>query len=315
VGKEMPAPQQGKDLPLVTGDKAGIRSFIPIGTAVFHTVLFRIALHLPVAKHRQARHGGHHDADAKVLVIPAKLVDGRTLVGIVHKVHVPLEDARVELECVLDYQAILGVLFIAQHVHEGRVVHPVHAERTHEIAFHQPECLGEKQRVRRFLRRTVDDFPPELGRHAGVELLTGQPMLGARGDSAAAPRLRVPQPLDVGSHQRHRRVKADDGELPRNFQDGLDDRFAHARIEIIQLSGVVPGHAGAVVAVINVFCLSVPVIVALEHNCRVTAGVVVVFQVYADRGVLREVRPVEGVPGEGAVVLRNKPVRMFKNPV
>ena len=77
-------------------------------------------------------------------------------------------------------------------------------------------------------------------------------VLGARRDGAAAARLGKPEPLDVLLGERHRRVEADDRELPRDVEDGLDDRLAHLGLEVVELGGVVPRHAGAVVAVVDV---------------------------------------------------------------
>ena len=48
-------------------------------------------------------------ATPKYLSPVAELVDRRPLVGVVHEVDVALEDLRVELERVLDDEAVLGV--------------------------------------------------------------------------------------------------------------------------------------------------------------------------------------------------------------
>ena len=109
-------------------------------------------------------------------------------------------------------------------------------------------------------------------------------VFGARRDRAAGARLGEPEPLEMLLGQRHRRVEADHRELARDMQDRLDDRLAHLGVQIVQLSGVVPGHAGAVVAVVDIARAAVPVLDALEHHRRIGAVVVVVLEVDADAG-------------------------------
>ncbi len=151
-----------------------IRAFVPIGTPEFHTVLFGKALDLPMAKHRQARHGGHQDADAEIFIAFPELVHRGTLIRVVHEVYVTFEDFGVELNGVFYHQAVFLVLLIPQHIHESAVVDPVHAKRAHEITFHQPEGFGQQQRIRHFLSYPIDDFPPKFLRKGGIELLFGQ---------------------------------------------------------------------------------------------------------------------------------------------
>ena len=77
--------------------------------------------------------------------------------------------------------------------------------------------------------------------------------------------------------QGHGRVEADDGELVGDMQDGLDHRFPHLGFEVVKLSGVVPGHGCAIVAVVDVAGVAGPMVDALEHHGRVGVVVVVVF--------------------------------------
>ena len=112
---------------------------------------------------------GHHGADAEILIALAKLIHRRALVGIVHEVDVALQDLRIKLQRILDQDAIFGVIFIAHHVHEGAVVHAMHAQRAHKIAFHQPERFGQQQRVRGFHRHAIDHLAPEFLRHERIE--------------------------------------------------------------------------------------------------------------------------------------------------
>ena len=52
--------------------------------------------------------------------------------------------------------------------------------------------------------------------------------------------------------QGHGGVEANDRKQARHVQDGLNDLLAHRGIQVVELRGVVPGKAGAVVAVIDV---------------------------------------------------------------
>ena len=61
-------------------------------------------------------------------------------------------------------------------------------------------------------------------------------------------------------------------------------------LEVVELRGVVPRHAGAVVAVVDVALLAAPAVDALEHHRGVGVVEVVVLDVDADALVGREVR-------------------------
>ena len=76
-------------------------------------------------------------------------------------------------------------------------------------------------------------------------------MLGPGRDGSAGARFREPQALVVFFRQRHGGVKADDRELAGDVQDRLDDRLAHLGLQVVELGGIVPRHAGAVVAVVD----------------------------------------------------------------
>ena len=66
------------------------------------------------------------------------------------------------------------------------------------------------------------------------------------------PGFREPKTLDMFLGKSHGSIKADDGEVARYVQDGLNDRFAHLGFGIIKLCGIIPGHISTVVAVINI---------------------------------------------------------------
>ena len=109
----------------------------------------------------------------------------------------------------------------------------------------------------------------------------GHAVLGAGWDGPALPRFGEPQALDMLLGQGHGCVKTDDGEIARHVQDGLDDGLAHFCPGIIQLGGIVPGHGGAVVAVVNISGITGPAVEALENHCCVGLVVIMVFDLDA----------------------------------
>ncbi len=161
-----------------------------------------------------------------------------------------------------------GVLFIAHHVHEGAVVDAMHAQRTNEVAFHEPEGLGEQQRSGHFFGDTIYYFPPEFVRHVLVEFCLAHAVFGAGGNSSACSRSGKPEPMEMPLGECHGGVEADDRKQPRYIENGLNHLLANSGIQIIELRGIVPREAGAVVAVIDVTRVSGPLVSALEdHGC------------------------------------------------
>ena len=187
-----------------------------------------ITLNLTVTEHRQSGHRGHHNGNAKILVVLAKLSYGGFLVGIVHKVDKTFEDLRVKLEGIFNALAILGVFLLHHHVHEGTVVNAVHPERADKVAFHHPERFSQQQGVRHFLGNAVNDLTPKFLRNVFVQLCRRhRAVLSPTRHAATFARFRKPDALNVLFSQRHRRVKADDREFTRHVQNRLDDRLAH----------------------------------------------------------------------------------------
>ena len=300
-GEERAAVQQREDLPLMTLHQVLVGHLIPIGATILHAVLLGVAFHLPMSKHRQPRQSCHQRADTKVFVTLAELIHGSALVGIVHEVHITFENLRIEVQRVLDQLTVFGIFLIAHHIHKCTVVHTMHAQCADEIAFHQPERFGQQQCVRRFLRHAIHNFSPEFLRHRRVEVGLRHPKVRAGSNVATGPRLREPEALVVLLGQRHRRVKADDGRTPRHAQDRLDHSLAHVRIEVVELRRVIPGHARAIVAVIDVARVASPVIDAFEHHSSIGAIIVMILEVNAHARVAAQIYTVEGIAGERAV--------------
>ena len=132
-----------KDAPLMRLNQSGIGSLIHLWAAEFHPIFFGKAFDLSVTKHGQTRQGGKHSADAEIFITFSELLDGRFLVRVVHEVDITLQNLRIELKRILDGEAIFIIVFVAQHVHERRVVDTMHAKRADEISFHQPEGFGK----------------------------------------------------------------------------------------------------------------------------------------------------------------------------
>ena len=173
LGKE-PAPLAAAERSRARGARpASGRGSRRSAAAVLHPVLFGESFDLSVPKHRQPGQRRHHRRNAKALVAVAKLIDGRALIRIAHEVHIALHDVRIELQRVLDDRAVLGVVLVAHHVHEGAVVDAMHAQGANEVALHQPEGLGQQQRSGHFGGHAVHHFAPELMRHVPVELGVG----------------------------------------------------------------------------------------------------------------------------------------------
>ena len=304
-----------EDLALVPLDERAVARLVPLRAAVLHAVLLVQALDLTVAEHREAGHRAHQRADAEVLVVVAELRDRGVLVRVVHEVDEALQDLRLEVEDVLDRLAILVVLLALQHVHECRVVDTVHAQRADEVALHHPERLGEKQGVGRARLHRVDDLAPELEGEDAVELLLRHRVIRARGNGAAAAGQREPEPGEVALRERHRRVEADDREHARDVEDGFDDRVADLGLRVIELRGVVPRHAGAVVAVVDEAVLTGLAVVAAEHDGGVGLVPVALLDEHADARILGEIRPAELVAGEGRLRGLDEPVGVVHDPL
>ena len=188
VGEQVAAVKEREDAS-TRGQRSILRWAVSshFGRAEFHPVFFAEAFDLSVTEHGQAGQGRQHRAHAEIFVAIAELLDGGFFIGVVHEVDVTLENLRVELQRVLDRHAILGVIFVAQHVHERGVVDAVHPQRADEVAFHQPEGFGEQQRIGDFRCDTVHDLAPELFGDRRQTRLLVMPCSERRGIAPPAP--------------------------------------------------------------------------------------------------------------------------------
>ena len=295
-------------------DEPGIGRLVVARPAVLHAVLFGEAFDLAVAEHGQAGQRGHDDGNAEALVAGAELVNRGALIGIAHEVDVALHDVGIELEGVLDDGAVLGVFLVAHHVHEGAVVDAMHAEGANEVAFHEPEGLGEQQRAGNFGGDAIDDLAPELVGHAAVEFRLAHAVFGARRNGAAGAGTGKPEAMKVALGQGHGGVETDDGKQARDVEDGLDDLLADGRVEVVELRGVVPGKAGAVVAVVDVAGFAAGFVAAAKDDGGIGLLEVVVFDLDFDAAVVGEIGAVEAVGGIGRLAAGDEPVGMLDDP-
>ena len=95
--------------------------------------------------------------------------------------------------------------------------------------------------------------------------------------------------------QHHGGIEADDREATCDVDDRPDDLLADRRIQKIQLRGVVPREARAVVAVVDEALTAGLSIEALEHDGGVAVVPVVILQDDPDPRVRREIRTRIGV--------------------
>ena len=161
--------QQWEDFAFMAMEEVLVRLLVPVGAIIFHAILFRIAFNLTVAKHGQSGQCGHNGADAEVFIALAKLLHSRFFIGIVHEIYITLQNLRVVNQCVFNQLAVFFVFLIAQHVHEGAVIHAVHSQRPYKITFHQPECFSQQECIWHLAGDPLYHFTPKLFGHGPVE--------------------------------------------------------------------------------------------------------------------------------------------------
>ncbi len=293
--EDPPPLQQRRNLMIVPRDQRLIRPLLHLGLLVLHAVALGVTLHLSMRKHRQPRQRRQQRRHPKALISRPELVNRRPLIRVRHEVHIPLQNVRIELNRLLQIAAILRILLIAQHVHERRVVHAMHAQRAHKIPFEQPERLRQQQRSRHLRRHAVHHLAPELMRHQRIELFLRHRIFRARRNRSARPGQRKPQPLHMPLRQHHRRVKPNDRKQSRHVQDGLDHLLAYERLRVIDLRRIVPRKRRPIVAVIHVPRRAVRMMPQPKHHRRIRLIVVVVLDLDLHPRVRRQIRPIEAV--------------------
>src|SRR5665213_384082 len=150
--------------------------------------------------------------------------------------------------------------------------------------------------------------------HGVVEFRLVHAVFGARRNGAAGSWAGEPQAMKMTFCQCHGCVKAYDRKQARDMKNGLNDLFAHGWVEVVELRGVIPGEAGAVVAVIDVADFAGGLVATLKDYGSIGLLEVVVFNLDFDASVGGKIRSVETVGRIWRVVARNEPLRMFDNP-
>ena len=151
-------------------------------------------------------------------------------------------------------------------------------------------------------------------RHMCVELVIRHPVFGAGGNRSAAAGAGKPEPVEVTLCEGHSGVEADDREETGHMQDGLDHLFTHCGVQVVQLGGVVPRKARAIIAVIDVSCLPRCPVTPAKHDRCVGLLVVVAFDLDLHTRVLRQVGAIKVVSGIGTILPRDEPVGMLYDP-
>ena len=160
-------------------DDFGIRRLVTPRSPELHTVALLEALPLPVGEERQTRQRRQHTAGTEVAILATELRHRRLLVRRAEVVGEPAEELRIDLESVPQQPVQTHRVSVSQHMHEGAVVDTMQAEAPHEVRLHQPERLGQQQRVGRLGGDPVDHLAPELLRHPFYERLLAHAVLGA----------------------------------------------------------------------------------------------------------------------------------------
>ena len=178
----------------------------------------------------------------------------------------------------------------------------MHTQVAHKIALHQPEGLGDQERVRSFPVNAVNHLTPELDREGRGKILVGQGKGRTRLDSGAASRWWKPKAAEMLARQGHGGVKADQAETPGNGKDQVAHGLSDFRHQEVKLSRVVPGHMSAIVAMIDIAVLTAVMVMMLKDHCRITVIPVTLFNANADPLHLAQVRPAEIIGWIGGLV-------------
>jgi hypothetical protein len=114
--------------------------------------------------------------------------------------------------------------------------------------------------------------------------------------------------------QGHRGIEANHRKQPRHVENGLNHLLAHRRIQVVELRRVVPGKAGAVVAVVDVACLAAGLVAPAKNHGGVGLIEVVVLDFDFDAPIVRKIGPIVAVGRIRRVLARDEPIRMLDDP-
>src|SRR6185369_3735977 len=107
-------------------------------------------------------------------------------------------------------------------------------------------------------------------------------VLRARRNGSTSAGFGEPEALVVQFGQGHGGVEANDGKESGNVKDGLRNGFADFGLQVVELRGIVPREAGAVVAVIDVSGVATPAIDTAKHDRCIGLVKVMIFNLDLD---------------------------------
>ena len=93
------------------------------------------------------------------------------------------------------------------------------------------------------------------------------------------------------------------------MKDGLNHLLADGGIQVVELRGVVPGKAGAVVAVIDVARFAAGFVAAAKHHGGIGLVVIVILDFKLHAAIVGEIGPFETVGGIGRIGAGDEPLR------
>ena len=117
------------------------------------------------------------------------------------------------------------------------------------------------------------------------------------------------------ARQSHGGIEADQAEPPGDGNDQVAHCLAYFREQEVELGRVVPGHVGAVVAVIDVTALPGAMILVFIDNSCITMIPVAVFDANAYFVCIAKIRSTETVGWVGWLIGLQKPVGMLFDPL
>ena len=82
--------------------------------------------------------------------------------------------------------------------------------------------------------------------------------------------------------QRHGGIETNDGKLSGHMQNGLNNSFSHFSFQIVELGGIIPGHTGAVISMIDVLGATGMKIYPFKYHRGITAIIIMILNIDAN---------------------------------
>jgi hypothetical protein len=120
--------------------------------------------------------------------------------------------------------------------------------------------------------------------------------------------------MKVALGEGHGGIEANDRKETRDVKDGLDDMLADGGVHVIELRGVIPGKACAIIAVVDVADVAGEVVAAAEDDGSIFLRKIFVVDFDFDARIGGEIGTVEAVGRVGRVGAGHEPVGVFDDP-